>query len=71
MYSDAVRLAVVLVKDTTGRDVVIPAEDVLRVNELQGGDSLILFRSGGSMQSQTTAADIRTAIDTLWDEFNA
>lgn len=64
------RLAFISFTNEQGRDVALPACEVLAIREHEGGSS-ITTRSGLTYLSTSTVAAMVTKIDTLWDEYTA
>lgn len=62
------KLAFITWVDDTGRDVGCPACEVLLVRETESG-SVVTLRTGQTITSQSTVAQMQTKIDTLWDEY--
>lgn len=62
------KLAFITFIDDTGKDVGVPACEVLLVREDAQG-SRVTLRNGTTIISQSTVAQMQTKIDTLWDEW--
>ena len=65
-----IHLAVIEVLDHQNRNVTIPVVDFLRAID-EGAGSRIFLRDGTAFVSKSTAAQVATKIDTLWDEWLA
>lgn len=64
------RLAFITFIDNTGQDVALPAVDVAILREHADG-STVVTRTGLTIISKSTVAQMVTLIDTLWDEYTA
>ena len=62
------RLAFILVVDDRGQDVALPATDVRLIREHPNGSSITLW-DGTVIITGSSVSTVRTAIDTLWDEW--
>lgn len=63
------RLAWITFVDDQGQDVGIAACDIALLREHPNG-SVVTTRTGQTIISQSTVAQMATKIDTLWDEYN-
>lgn len=65
------KLARITLTLESGRDIGLRAVDVGPAEEIAGGGSLVTLDSGQQLSVKETPAQIKTAIDTLWDEYTA
>jgi len=63
-----IQLAFIELVDAAGKELKLPAGDIARVVEKPVGASITL-RTGETIETQTTASAIFTAIDALWTEY--
>ncbi len=64
------RLAFITFIDDQGHDVGVPACEILLVREHPNG-STVTLRSGVTIISQSTVAQMQGKADVLWDEYTA
>jgi hypothetical protein len=65
------KLARITLTLESGRDIGFRAIDIVQAEEIAGGGSLVTVEGGQQYQIKETPAQIKTAIDALWDEYTA